>query len=126
MPDARIKRVVLCSGKVYYDLYEAREAAGRDDVYIMRVEQLYPFPARTLIQELGRFPKADIVWCQEEPKNMGAWTFVEPNIEWVLDHRGTTQNVIRAMPAGQRSASTATGQKMASITRMTACVTAVI
>ena len=52
---------MLCSGKVYYDLYEAREAAGSDDVYIMRIEQLYPFPARTLIHELGRFPNAEVV-----------------------------------------------------------------
>jgi 2-oxoglutarate dehydrogenase E1 component len=52
------------------------------------VEQLYPFPARALIQELSRFPNAEIVWCQEEPKNQGAWTFIEANIEWVLDHIG--------------------------------------
>ena len=83
-----IRRVVLCSGKVYYDLYEAREAAGIDDVYLMRVEQLYPFPARALITELSRFPQADVVWAQEEPKNMGAWSFIEPNIEWVLQHIG--------------------------------------
>ena len=86
-PDAEIRRVVLCSGKVYYDLYEAREAAGIDDVYLLRLEQLYPFPAKALIQELSRFTAAeDVVWCQEEPKNMGAWTFVEPNLEWVMEH----------------------------------------
>ena len=89
--DDEIRRVVLCSGKVYYDLYEAREAAGIDDVYLMRVEQLYPFPARALITELSRFPKAEIVWAQEEPKNMGAWSFVEPNIEWVLQHTAAAQ-----------------------------------
>jgi 2-oxoglutarate dehydrogenase E1 component len=86
VPDEKIRRVVLCSGKVYYDLYEEREKRGIDDVYLLRVEQLYPFPARALIQELGRFKEAEIVWCQEEPKNMGAWSFIEPNIEWVLDH----------------------------------------
>ncbi len=86
--DDRIRRLVLCSGKVYYDLYEAREAAGIDDVYLMRVEQYYPFPARALITELSRFPQADVVWAQEEPKNMGAWSFMEPNIEWVLQHTG--------------------------------------
>ena len=84
VPDDEIRRVVLCSGKVYYDLYEAREAAGIDDVYLLRVEQLYPFPARALMHELARFPKAEVVWCQEEPKNMGAWSFIEPNLEWVL------------------------------------------
>jgi 2-oxoglutarate dehydrogenase E1 component len=107
--DAKIRRVVLCTGKVYYDLYEARETAGRDDVYILRVEQLYPFPARTLLHELGRFQNADVVWCQEEPKNMGAWTFIEPNIAWVLDHLGNASRHPRyaGRPA---SASTATGQ----------------
>ena len=84
VPDDKIRRVVLCSGKVYYDLYEEREKRGIDDIYLMRVEQIYPFPARALIAELGRFGNADMVWCQEEPKNMGAWTFVEPYLEWVL------------------------------------------
>jgi len=107
-PDAEIKRVVLCSGKVYYDLLEEREKRGRDDVYIMRVEQLYPFPAKSLMNELGRFKKADMVWCQEEPKNMGGWSFMEPNIEWVLDKIGATSK--RARYAGRSaSASTATG-----------------
>ncbi len=86
VPDNQIKRVVLCSGKVYFDLLEEREKRGIDDIYLMRIEQLYPFPARALISELGRFKDAEILWCQEEPKNMGAWTFVEPNIEWVLNH----------------------------------------
>ena len=100
--DDEIRRVVLCSGKVYYDLYEARDAQGIDDVYLLRVEQLYPFPARALIHELSRFTKADIVWCQEEPKNMGAWTFIEPNLEWVLDaHRGA-RAPRRATPAAPR------------------------
>ncbi|WP_299845686.1 2-oxoglutarate dehydrogenase E1 component [uncultured Roseovarius sp.] len=82
--DKKIKRVVLCSGKVYYDLLEERDSRGLDDVYIMRVEQFYPFPAISMVQELGRFKQAEVVWCQEEPKNQGAWSFIEPNIEWVL------------------------------------------
>ena len=82
--DAKIRRVVLCSGKVYFDLLEEREKRGIDDVYLMRVEQLYPFPLKSLAQELARFKAADVVWCQEEPKNMGSWTFVEPYLEWVL------------------------------------------
>jgi 2-oxoglutarate dehydrogenase E1 component len=85
VPDDKIRRVVLCSGKVYYDLLEEREKRGIDDVYLMRVEQFYPFPARSLVAELGRFKQADMVWAQEEPKNMGAWTFMEPNLEWVLN-----------------------------------------
>jgi 2-oxoglutarate dehydrogenase E1 component len=83
-PDDKIRRVVLCSGKVYFDLYEEREKRGIGDIYLMRVEQLYPFPAKALINELSRFRQADVVWCQEEPKNMGAWTFAEPYLEWVL------------------------------------------
>src|SRR5262245_29286553 len=108
VPDEKIRRVVLCSGKVYYDLYEAREAQGIDDVYVLRVEQLYPFPARALIQELSRFKQADLVWCQEEPRNMGAWSFIEPLFEWVLDHMPRGRLPVRY--AGRPgSASTASG-----------------
>ena len=67
---------------------EERETRGIDDVYLLRVEQLYPFPLKALVHELSRFKKADIVWCQEEPKNMGSWSFVEPYIEWVLGQTG--------------------------------------
>jgi 2-oxoglutarate dehydrogenase E1 component len=84
-PDNKIRRVVLCSGKVYYDLYEEREKRGVDDIYILRVEQLYPFPTKALVIELSRFKQAEIVWCQEEPRNMGAWHFVEHYLEWVLN-----------------------------------------
>ena len=82
--DKKIKRVVMCSGKVYYDLLEERDARGIDDIYLMRIEQFYPFPAMSLVKELERFKGAEMVWCQEEPKNQGAWSFIEPNIEWVL------------------------------------------
>ncbi|MGB3386375.1 MAG: 2-oxoglutarate dehydrogenase E1 component [Pseudaminobacter sp.] len=84
--DSKIRRVVLCSGKVYYDLYEEREKRGIDDIHLLRVEQLYPFPAKALITELSRFRNAEMVWCQEEPKNMGAWSFIDPYLEWVLAH----------------------------------------
>jgi len=83
--DKKIKRLVMCSGKVYYDLLEERDNRGIKDIYLMRVEQFYPFPAISLVKELERFKQAEIIWCQEEPKNQGAWTFIEPNIEWVLD-----------------------------------------
>jgi 2-oxoglutarate dehydrogenase E1 component len=82
--DDKVKRVVMCSGKVYYDLLEERDARGIDDIYLMRIEQYYPFPAMTLTKELARFKNAEMYWCQEEPKNQGAWSFIEPNIEWVL------------------------------------------
>ncbi len=84
LADDKIKRVVLCSGKVYYDLLAERDARGIQDIYLMRIEQFYPFPALSLNKELSRFKNADVVWCQEEPKNQGYWTFVEPNLEWVL------------------------------------------
>jgi 2-oxoglutarate dehydrogenase E1 component len=107
--DRQIRRVVLCTGKIYYDLYEAREAAGIDDVYLMRLEQLYPFPARALITELSRFPQAEIVWAQEEPKNMGAWSFVEPNIEWVLQRLEPPRDHRARYVGRAASAATATG-----------------
>ncbi|QPH55221.1 2-oxoglutarate dehydrogenase E1 component [Pontivivens ytuae] len=107
-PDDKIKRVVICSGKVYYDLLAARDEQGLDDVYLMRLEQFYPFPAQSMSQELGRFTQAEIVWCQEEPKNQGAWSFVEPNIEWVLSRVNAKHG--RARYAGRHaSASPATG-----------------
>ena len=106
--DDRIRRVVLCSGKVYYDLYEEREKRGLDDVYLLRVEQLYPFPLKALVSELGRFRNAEVVWCQEEPKNQGAWFFVEPYLEWVLGQAGS--KTMRPRYVGRSaSASTATG-----------------
>ncbi len=82
--DSKIKRVVMCSGKVYYDLLDEREKRGINDIYLLRIEQFYPVPAMAMSKELGRFKNADVVWCQEEPKNQGGWTFMEPNIEWVL------------------------------------------
>ena len=106
--DDKIRRVVISSGKVYYDLLEERDARGLDDVYLLRLEQFYPFPAMSLMKELERFKTAEIVWCQEEPKNQGAWTFVEPNLEWVLARIGATHS--RATYAGRAaSASPATG-----------------
>ncbi|ETS09605.1 2-oxoglutarate dehydrogenase E1 component [Bartonella henselae] len=106
--DNKIRRIVLCTGKVYYDLYEEREKRGIDDVYLLRVEQLYPFPAKALVDVLSRFLQAEVIWCQEEPKNMGAWSFIEPYLEWVLTHINAQYS--RARYAGRpASASPATG-----------------
>lgn len=80
----KVRRVVLCTGKVYYDLYQAREERKIKDVAILRVEQLYPFPADALKRELAAYPNAEIVWCQEEPQNQGAWTFIDRRLESVL------------------------------------------
>ena len=82
--DRDIERVILCSGKVYYDLFDEREKRGLKNVQILRIEQLYPFPSDALLKELTRFPNARVIWCQEEPRNMGAWSFVDPQIEWIL------------------------------------------
>jgi 2-oxoglutarate dehydrogenase E1 component len=108
VPDDKIRRVVMCSGKVYYDLYEEREKRGIDDIYLLRVEQLYPFPTKALIAELSRFKQAEFVWCQEEPRNMGGWFFVEVFIQWVLNQIGVGDRKVRyaGRPA---SASTAVG-----------------
>jgi len=106
--DDKIRRVVLCSGKVYYDLYEEREKRGVDDIYLMRIEQLYPVPLKALVQELGRFKGAEVIWCQEEPRNMGAWHFIEPYLEWVLNQINAPNK--RPRYAGRAAAAaTATG-----------------
>lgn len=83
-PDDQIRRVIVCSGKVYYDLLEDREKRGIDDVYLLRLEQFYPWPMQSLRKELARFKTAELVWCQEEPKNMGGWTFVQSWLEETL------------------------------------------
>jgi len=81
-----IKKVILCSGKVYFDLLSAREKLKKDDVILFRIEQLYPFPVKSLVKELKPFAKnANFYWCQEEPKNMGAWLLVRDYIRWTLD-----------------------------------------
>jgi 2-oxoglutarate dehydrogenase E1 component len=106
--DEKIQRVILCSGKVYYDLIDEREKRAINNAYLLRIEQLYPFPAKGLISILARFKNAEIVWCQEEPRNMGAWFFVEPYLEWVLTQVGGKAK--RARYAGRpASASTAAG-----------------
>ena len=107
-PDNEIRRVILCSGKVYYDLYDEREKRGINDIYLLRVEQLYPWPHKALIQELQRFKQAEFMWCQEEPYNMGAWSFAQPNLERGLEFIGADKP--RPHYAGRpASASTATG-----------------
>ena len=107
--DDNIRRVVISSGKVYFDLYDEREKRGIDDIYLLRIEQLYPFPAKALMTELTRFKQAEIVWCQEEPRNMGGWVFVDIFLEWVLNQIGAKDR--RARYTGRpASASTAVGQ----------------
>ncbi|WP_411288089.1 2-oxoglutarate dehydrogenase E1 component [Phenylobacterium sp.] len=107
-PDDQINRVIICSGKVYFDLIDARAKTGRDDVYILRLEQFYPWPMKSVMQVMARFANAELVWCQEEPKNMGGWTFVDPWLELTLDRM--TIKARRARYVGRpASASTAAG-----------------
>jgi 2-oxoglutarate dehydrogenase E1 component len=109
LADDKIRRVVMCSGKVYYDLYEEREKRGVNDIYLLRFEQLYPVPLKALVHELGRFTKAEFMWCQEEPRNMGAYSFMQPYLEWVLNQVGAKNK--QPIYAGRAaSAATATGQ----------------
>lgn len=82
---SQIKKFILCSGKIYYDLYEKRKELERKDVVIIRLEQFYPFPTDMLIAEIQKYPNAKIIWCQEEHKNMGAYNFVKSYIETILD-----------------------------------------
>lgn len=85
---AGIKRVVMCSGKVYYDLFEEREKRGLKNVMLLRLEQFYPFPQNALAKELSQYKNAEFIWCQEEPKNQGGWTFVNPLLEDTLTEAG--------------------------------------
>ncbi|MFZ1743666.1 MAG: 2-oxoglutarate dehydrogenase E1 component [Pontixanthobacter sp.] len=106
--DSKVRRLVLCSGKVAYDLIEKRDAEGIDDVSIVRIEQIYPFPGNPLAKRIGQMPNLkDIVWCQEEPKNNGSWTFVDRLIEDAATAGGKTMRPIYA--GRDASASPATG-----------------
>ena len=89
-------------------MFDVREENRIDDVYILRFEQFYPFPSSAAIKELKRFKHAEIVWCQEEPKNQGGWNFMEPNIEWVLN-RIKAKNRSALYVGRPASASPATG-----------------
>ena len=106
--DSKIKKVVMCSGKIYYDLLEARELVKNDCVVFVRIEQLYPFPLKTLANILKKYKKAKFIWCQEEPKNMGAWNsarnFIDRTLEIIHFSGDNVKYVGR-----KASSSTATG-----------------
>ncbi len=88
LDENKVRRVVLCSGKVYYDLLDRRRRDGREDVAIVRMEQLYPFPSEEVARELDRYPKAtDFIWCQEEPKNQGSWFTSQHHVRAILGKR---------------------------------------
>jgi 2-oxoglutarate dehydrogenase E1 component len=109
--EGSVRRVILCSGKVYFDLRERRRELGISDVGIVRVEQFYPWPRDGIVREISRYPRAEVVWCQEEPANMGAWNFVMRRLEYILDdepqgRRSTGRSIYAGRPS---SASPATG-----------------
>jgi 2-oxoglutarate dehydrogenase E1 component len=106
--DARVRRLILCSGKVYYDLLHERRERAIDDVAIVRVEQLYPWPRQTILEQLWKYGNAELVWCQEEPANMGAWTFVLPRLINILEEL-ERQPALPTYVGRKASASPATG-----------------
>ncbi len=106
--DSKIKKVVMCSGKVYYDLIEARDKYKNDKVTFIRIEQLYPFPVKTLANILKRYKKAEFIWCQEEPKNMGAWNTVRNYIDRTLEMINLADISVKYV-GRKASSSTATG-----------------
>ncbi|MEQ8193919.1 MAG: 2-oxoglutarate dehydrogenase E1 component, partial [Rhodospirillales bacterium] len=106
--DKKVRRVVFCTGKVYYDLLEARRERKLDDVALVRVEQLYPWPRTSVLQQISRYPNAEVIWCQEEPANMGSWMFVLPRFEFILEELG--HKMPKPVYVGRKaSASPATG-----------------
>ena len=106
--DHKIERVVMCSGKIYFDLLEAREKSKNNSLTIVRIEQLYPFPAKTLAKVLKRYKNADFIWCQEEPKNMGAWNTVRNYIDRTLEIIEFENNRVQYI-GRNASSTTATG-----------------
>ena len=106
--DNEIKKVVMCSGKIYYDLIEARENFKNSRVTFLRIEQLYPFPVKTLANILKRYTKATFIWCQEEPKNMGAWNTVRNYIDRTLEIVDFSEKSVKYV-GRKASSSTATG-----------------
>jgi 2-oxoglutarate dehydrogenase E1 component len=103
--DAKVKRVVLCSGKVYYDLLQERAKQAASDVVLLRLEQFYPFPQAAMVEELRRYPQAEVVWCQEEPENMGAWFFIDRLLEQAIGLAGIKANAGRPLLISRKAAS---------------------
>merc|ERR1712023_89915 len=83
-PDDKVKKLVFCSGKVYYELRSERAKRGVDDMALVTLEQISPFPFRQVIEDLKKYPNAEVIWCQEEPMNNGAWSYVEPRMMTAL------------------------------------------
>ena len=107
-----VKRVVLCSGKVYYDLIEARKKTEKRDVAVVRLEQFYPFPLQSIREMLARYPNAsELAWAQEEPQNMGGWTFVQERLENLLSNCRRPRYIGRTASASPATGSYSIHQK---------------
>jgi 2-oxoglutarate dehydrogenase, E1 component len=106
--DAKVRRIVFCSGKVYYDLLQERRQRGIEDVALVRVEQLYPWPRNKVVEQLDKYPNAELVWCQEEPANNGAWQFVLPRLINILEER-RRRRIVPFYVGRKAAASPATG-----------------
>ena len=104
--DEQVRKLVLCTGKVYFDLLAARETAGMSDVAIARIEQICPFPFDLVQEQVQKYPNAEVVWCQEEPKNAGAWGYVRPRI---VTSARDVRDVAPQYAGRKPAASTATG-----------------
>ena len=104
----QIEKVIFCSGKVYYDIKEKINKDEESKYVIIRLEQIYPFPQKLIFESISNFINAKFIWCQEEPKNMGAWTFIKPYIKKILDD-GSFKNKKIFYAGRKESASTATG-----------------
>jgi 2-oxoglutarate dehydrogenase E1 component len=110
---SRVDRVILCSGKVYFELLERRRRAGKDNIALIRVEQLYPFPAKQISSELARYPNLkSVVWCQEESKNQGSWNFVMEQLLEIVKAPAALRYV-----GPEATASTAPGYKSMHVSR---------
>lgn len=96
VPADKVKKVVLCSGQVYYDLIAQREKTGRNDIAILRCESLCPFPFKEIIAQLKTYKNAEVTWAQEEPKNAGAWLYAEPRVNNILDFMKRRDSVVYA------------------------------
>merc|ERR1712203_67936 len=94
-PLESIRRIIICSGQIYYALSQVRRSRQVKNVVILRLEQIAPFPHDRITEAISNYPNADLVWCQEEPKNMGAWFYVQPRLATALQHRRAVRYIGR-------------------------------
>lgn len=121
-----VHKVVFCSGKVYYDLFEKRAERGVKDVALVRVEQLHPFPFQAVIEQIKKYPNASVAWCQEEPKNMGSWYFISPHLRTAGRAAGKGNDFFPLYHGRPAAASPATGYGTEHTAQLESFVSAVL